>query len=121
MTPAVARRILGPGRVLGVSTHNAEQLAVADKAPVDYIAIGPVFETSSKENPDPVVGLEGVRVARRLTTRPLVAIGGIGPGNAKAVMEAGAECVAVISAVFGAVVEPVEAGRRVSEFLKILG
>lgn len=121
MTPTEARRLLGPGRVLGVSTHDAEQLAVADKAPVDYIAIGPVFATSSKENPDPVVGLEGVRAARGLTDRPLVAIGGISPVNAKAVMEAGANCVAVISAVFGGVVEPVETGHRVSEFLRILG
>lgn len=121
MAPAEARRILGPGRVLGISTHNAEQLAVADKAPVDYIAIGPVFSTSSKENPDPVVGLEGVRAARRLTDRPLVAIGGIGPANAKAVIDAGANCVAVISALFGRGLEPVESGRRVSEFLRILG
>ncbi|MGC8549049.1 MAG: thiamine phosphate synthase [Acidobacteriaceae bacterium] len=121
MSPAEARRMLGPGRVLGVSTHNPEQLAVADQAPVDYIAIGPVFATLSKENPDPVVGLEGVRAVRRLTGRPLVAIGGIGPANAKAVIEAGADCVAVISAVFGGAVEPLESGRRVSEFLGILG
>jgi thiamine-phosphate pyrophosphorylase len=121
MAPADARRILGPGRVLGVSTHNAEQLAAADKFPVDYIAIGPVFATSSKVDPEPVVGLEGVRVARRLTDRPVVAIGGISPANAKAVVDAGAECVAVISAVFGGAVEPVEAGRRVTEFMRILG
>jgi thiamine-phosphate pyrophosphorylase len=121
MAPVEARRILGPARVLGVSTHNPDQLAVADQAPVDYIAIGPVFATMSKENPDPVVGLEGVRAARRRTDRPLVAIGGIGPVNAKAVMEAGADCVAVISAVFGGVVEPEDAGRRASDFLRILG
>ncbi len=121
MVPAEARRILGPGRVLGVSTHNREQLAVADKAPVDYIAIGPVFATMSKANPDPVVGLEGVRVARRLTGRPLVAIGGIDPGNAKTVVGAGADCVAVLSAVFGRAVEPLESGQRVLEFLSVLG
>lgn len=121
LAPAEARRILGPLRVLGISTHNPEQLAMADKAPVDYIAIGPVFATASKENPDPVVGLEGVRAARKLTARPLVAIGGIGPENAKAVMEAGADSVAVISAVFGKRVEPVAAGQRVAEFLRILG
>jgi thiamine-phosphate pyrophosphorylase len=121
MDPADARRILGPLRVLGVSTHNPEQLAMADKAPVDYIAIGPVFATASKENPDPVVGLEGVRAARKLTVRPLVAIGGIGPENAKAVMGAGADSVAMISSVFGKLVEPVATGQRVAEFLRILG
>lgn len=121
MDPAEARRILGPKRVLGISTHNPEQLAMADKAPVDYIAVGPVFTTSSKENPDPVIGLEGVGAARRLTSRPLVAIGGISEKNARAVMEAGADSIAVISAVFGLVVEPVPTGQRVSELLRILG
>lgn len=121
MAPAEARRILGPLRVLGVSTHNPKQLALADQAPVDYIAIGPVFATASKENPDPEVGLEGVRVARRLTAKPLVAIGGIGLGNVRAVIEAGAESVAVISAVFGSTVEPDGTGLRVAEFLRILG
>lgn len=121
MDPAEARRVLGPKRVLGISTHNPEQLAMADKAPVDYIAVGPVFTTSSKENPDPVIGLEGVGAARRLTSRPLVAIGGISEKNARAVMEAGADSIAVISAVFGLVVEPLPTGQRVSELLRILG
>ncbi len=120
MDPAEARRILGPGRVLGISTHNPEQLMVADKSPVDYIAIGPVFATGSKENPDPVVGLEGVRWARRLTRRPLVAIGGLSRENAQAVMEAGADSIAVISAVFGRLVEPVVTGQRVAELLRML-
>ena len=120
VSPDEARRVLGPGKVLGVSTHNPEQLVLADKAPVDYIAIGPVFATGSKENPDPVVGLEGVEAARQRTGRPLVAIGGITPGNAKRVIEAGADSVAVISAVFGKVVEPVAAGERVAEFLRVL-
>jgi thiamine-phosphate pyrophosphorylase len=120
MSPGEARRILGPGRVLGISTHNAEQLALAEKAPVDYVAIGPVFATASKEHPDPVVGLEGVRAARKLTGRPLVAIGGIRRENAKAVLEAGADSVAVISAVFGRGVELVLAGERVAELLRIL-
>jgi thiamine-phosphate pyrophosphorylase len=64
-------------RWLGVSTHNPEQLAEADRTSADYLAIGPVFATASKANPDPVVGLEGVRRARELTRKPLVAIGGI--------------------------------------------
>lgn len=120
MKPAEARRILGSGRVLGISSHNPEQLAAADKAPVDYIAIGPVFLTQSKEKPDPVVGLAGVRAARRGTRRPLVAIGGIAWENARSVIEAGADCVAVISAVFGAVAEPVLTGERITELLRNL-
>jgi thiamine-phosphate pyrophosphorylase len=91
------RRIIGPERWLGVSTHNPEQLREADLTSADYLAIGPVFATSSKENPDPVVGLEGVRRARALTRKPLVAIGGITRSNAASVIEAGADSVAVIS------------------------
>jgi len=97
LSPEFVRKIIGPDHWLGVSTHNAEQLAEADKTSADYIAIGPVFATSSKENPDPVVGLEGVRRARALTRKPLVAIGGITRANAASVMEAGADSVAVIS------------------------
>ncbi|MBZ5547837.1 MAG: thiamine phosphate synthase [Acidobacteriia bacterium] len=92
-----ARRIIGPDRWLGVSTHNPEQLALADQTSADYVAIGPVFVTSSKANPDPVVGLEGVRRARELTRKPLVAIGGITRANARSVIEAGADALAVIS------------------------
>jgi len=92
-----ARRIIGPARWLGVSTHNPEQLAEADKTSADYLAIGPIFATTSKANPDPVVGLEGVRRARELTRKPLVAIGGITRANARSVIEAGADAVAVIS------------------------
>jgi thiamine-phosphate pyrophosphorylase len=97
LSPESVRKIIGPNRWLGVSTHNPEQLAEADKTSADYIAIGPVFATSSKENPDPVVGLEGVRRARALTRKPLVAIGGITRANAAAVIEAGSDSVAVIS------------------------
>ena len=87
----------GPARWLGVSTHNPEQLAEADKTSADYLAIGPVFATTSKANPDPVVGLAGVRRARELTRKPLVAIGGITRANARSVIDAGADAVAVIS------------------------
>ena len=82
---------------LGVSTHNPGQLETADRQDIDYLAIGPVFPTGSKENPDPVVGLEGVRAARARTRKPLVAIGGITPENCRQVIEAGADSVAVIS------------------------
>jgi thiamine-phosphate pyrophosphorylase len=97
LCPESVRRIIGPERWLGVSTHNPEQLAEADKSSADYLAIGPVFATSTKANPDPVVGLEGVRRARELTRKPLVAIGGITRANARSVIDAGADSVAVIS------------------------
>jgi thiamine-phosphate pyrophosphorylase len=99
LSPESARRIIGsgPDRWLGVSTHNPEQLREADKTSADYLAIGPVFATSSKANPDPVVGLEGLRRARELTRKPLVAIGGITRANARSVIDAGADSIAVIS------------------------
>ena len=97
LLPDSVRRVIGSDRRLGVSTHNPDQLQEADQTTADYLAIGPVFSTSSKEKPDPVVGLEGVRRARQLTRKPLVAIGGITRSNAASVMEAGADSVAVIS------------------------
>ena len=97
LSPESVSNIIGPERWLGVSTHNSEQLTEADLTSADYLAIGPVFATSSKEKADPVVGLEGVRRARALTRKPLVAIGGITRANAASVIEAGADSVAVIS------------------------
>jgi thiamine-phosphate pyrophosphorylase len=107
LSPVAARRILesvlpdasGEKRQwwIGFSTHNLEQIAEAEQMPVDYIAVGPVFATVSKDNPDPVIGLEGVRRARQATSKPLVAIGGITRKNCGQVMEAGANSVAVIS------------------------
>jgi thiamine-phosphate pyrophosphorylase len=97
LSPKAVRSIIGTDRWLGVSTHNPEQLKEADLTSADYLAIGPVFSTSSKERPDPVVGLEGVRRARQLTRKPLVAIGGITRTNAASVIQAGADSVAVIS------------------------
>jgi thiamine-phosphate pyrophosphorylase len=91
------RRVIGDELWLGLSTHNPEQLAAADATSADYLAIGPVFSTTSKEKPDPVVGLEGVGKARSLTRKPLVAIGGITRANCRSVIEAGADSVAVIS------------------------
>lgn len=110
-----AARIVVRERWVGVSTHNAEQLRIADQAPVDYIAIGPIFATRSKDNPDPVVGLQGLREVRKLTTKPLVAIGGITRQNCRSVIEAGADAVAVIA-------DLVDQPRaRAQEFLQILG
>ncbi|MGB6386348.1 MAG: thiamine phosphate synthase [Terriglobales bacterium] len=115
LSPESARRIIGPDRWLGVSTHNPEQLSEADKISADYLAIGPVFATSSKANPDPVVGLEGVRRARELTRKPLVAIGGITRANALSVIEAGADSVAVISDLLR------DPRKSAEEFLRVLG
>ena len=100
MPPGEARKIVGSERIVGVSTHNETQLRAAVDEPVDYIAMGPVFATASKQNPDPVVGLEGIRMARTLTSKPLVAIGGITLTTVSGVRSAGADSIAVISAVF---------------------
>jgi thiamine-phosphate pyrophosphorylase len=97
LSPEGARTVIGPERILGVSTHNLEQLQEADAGPADYIAFGPVFATSSKRNPDAIVGLEGIREARAATRKPLVAIGGITRANARSVIDAGADSVAVIA------------------------
>jgi thiamine-phosphate pyrophosphorylase len=115
LSPESVRRIIGPERWLGVSTHNPEQLREADLTSADYLAIGPVFATSSKEKPDPVIGLEGVRRARALTRKPLVAIGGITRANAASVIEAGADSVAVISDLLR------EPRKSAEEFFRILG
>lgn len=96
LSAEAARRIVGNGRLMGVSTHNDDQVAAADETDCDYIAIGPVFPTASKQNPDPVIGVEGVRRARALTRKPLVAIGGITRANFQQVFDAGADSVAVI-------------------------
>ena len=98
LSPAGARRVIGSAPLLGISTHNESQIAIADEAEVDYIAIGPVFATTSKAKPDPVIGLDGLRRARGLTSKPLVAIGGITQSNARSVIDAGADSIAVISA-----------------------
>jgi thiamine-phosphate pyrophosphorylase len=97
LSPADARRVIGPEAILGFSTHNPEQMRAAASEPVDYVAFGPVFTTTSKERPDPTVGVASLRTVRALTTRPLVAIGGITRDNAQACFEAGANSVAVIS------------------------
>jgi len=93
---AEARKVCGPSRWVGVSTHNLEQLREADRTSADYIAVGPIFPTATKGNPDPVVGVEFVRAARCLTRKPLVAIGGITAESAEQVFRAGADSVAVI-------------------------
>jgi thiamine-phosphate pyrophosphorylase len=118
LSPEDARKVLGVGRVIGVSTHTEAQVMEADAGAADYLAVGPVFATSSKGNAEPVVGLEGVRRARALTRKPLVAIGGITRGNARSVIEAGADSLAVIGALLAAGERP---GKIANDFLEILG
>ena len=101
LPPEAARRLLGDEAVIGYSTHSVSQALEASGLPIDYLAIGPIFSTSTKENPDPVVGLEGLRTVRDAIGRlPLVAIGGITPANAGDVIRAGADSVAMISALW---------------------
>jgi thiamine-phosphate pyrophosphorylase len=96
MPVAAARKILGPAVIIGVSTHSAEQAREAVTLPIDYLAIGPIFRTSTKKNPDPVVGIEGLRAVARLTAKPIVAIGGITLETSRDVFIAGAHSIAVI-------------------------
>ncbi len=97
LLPELARKVVGPKRIVGFSTHSVAQIIEADQSSADYIAFGPVFATSSKDKPDPVVGLEGVRRARESTRKPLVAIGGITLERASEVIASGADSVAVIA------------------------
>lgn len=96
LPPEDARRMVGRARWVGVSTHNLQQFQEAAATSADYIAVGPIFPTASKQNPDPVVGLALLREVRKLTSKPLVAIGGITLEGAADVFRAGADSVAVI-------------------------
>lgn len=112
-----ARRLLGPDKLIGFSTHNLEQIEAAASAPVDYLAFGPIFPTATKADTQPVVGCAGLREVRKRTSKPLVAIGGITPANAAQAIEAGADSVAVISGWLAA--EDIPA--RLEEFRSALG
>ena len=116
LEPVDARKLLGEQGFIGFSTHNEAQLRAAESQPADYLAIGPIFGTASKKNHDPVVGLEELRRLRPLTTRPLIAIGGITRSNARSVLEAGADGVAVIGDLFP---EDLNIRARVREWLAI--
>lgn len=110
-----ARKICGASRWVGVSTHNLDQLRAADRTSADYIAVGPIFPTGTKANPDPVVGVDFVRVARQITRKPLVAIGGITLESAAEVFSAGAHSVAVIRDI----VASGDPGSRAREYLAV--
>jgi thiamine-phosphate pyrophosphorylase len=117
LSPEDARRVVGVERWVGVSTHNDEQVRVADATSADYVAVGPVFATGTKVDAEAVIGLEGMRRARALTTKPIVGIGGITRANARSVVEAGADSVAVISGLF---VEGETVEKVARDFLEIL-
>jgi thiamine-phosphate pyrophosphorylase len=110
---AYARRLLGPDKLIGLSTHNADQVKEATRLKPDYIGFGPIFTPGSKEDHDPIVGMEGLRQVRPLTTLPMFAIGGIQVDRVGDVMRAGANGVAVISAILKAP----DTGQVVREFL----
>ena len=116
LPPAAARRVTGPKTLIGFSTHNEGQLRAAQSEPVDYLALGPIFGTVSKHNPDPLVGLDKLRRLRPLTARPLVAIGGITRGNAHDVLSAGADSLAVIGDLFP---EDTNLRARAEEWLRL--
>jgi len=100
LAPRDARRLTGPDMVIGYSSHNPAQLAAAGGEPVSYVALGPIFSTASKQNPDPVVGVDELRRSRPLIEKPLVAIGGVTLENAAEVLRAGADSVAIIAGLF---------------------
>lgn len=110
------RRVVGPSKWVGVSTHNREQFERAAATSADYIAVGPVYSTSTKTNPDPVIGIDFIRMVRTLTDKPIVAIGGITLDRASEVIRAGADSIAVISDILLAP----DPGRRARQFLDIL-
>lgn len=113
LSPTAARRVVGPGLWIGASSHNEEELSRAIGDPeVDVVAVGPVFATTGKKDPDPVVGLDFVRQARAVTDKTLVAIGGIGPDTLPRVLAAGADTAAVLGAVCGSGGAGVGAGAR---------
>jgi len=97
LPPERVRALVGQSRIIGFSTHNLKQALEADSTPVDYIAIGPVFQTSTKEKTDPVVGLEALSEIKHRVSKPLIAIGGITLDHAQEVIAAGADSLAIIS------------------------
>lgn len=116
LPPEKARVLLGENRILGYSTHNPSQAVAGNLLPVDYVAVGPIFQTSTKENPDPVVGLEMLASIKAQISKPLVAIGGITFQEAPSVLQAGADSLAIISDLFST--EDITA--RVREYLQSL-
>lgn len=119
LPPAAARALLGPDAIIGFSTHNFAQFRTAVTEPVDYLAIGPVFGTASKRNPDPVVGLEKLPEVHKLAQLPLIAIGGVTRNNAPLVWDAGADSVAVIGDLYPVICDPESLKERMVEWRQL--
>jgi thiamine-phosphate pyrophosphorylase len=119
LNPIDARKVIGPSRILGYSTHDENQMRAALDEPTDYIAFGPVYGTLSKHNPDPTVGLDLLRAVRNLTTKPLVAIGGITREKAAQVFEAGADSIAVIGDLYPSLLTSATLRERVHDWLSV--
>ncbi len=121
LPPSASRTIVGQDAIVGFSTHNETQLRAAASEPVDYVALGPIFGTSTKVDPDATVGLDELRRLRPLTNRPLVAIGGITRANALSVREAGADSVAIVADLFPVVnMGDGNIRRRTEEWIRLL-
>lgn len=118
LLPVFVRDLCGPSTIIGLSTHNREQLVQANTEPADYHALGPIFTTGSKEKADPVVGVENLREWRPLSERPLVAIGGITLETVDAVFRAGADSVAVVSALLPEKADRKSIRERTEEWLR---
>ena len=116
LSVSLARKVVGGDAIIGLSTHNLGQFEAAVQSDADYIAVGPIFATRSKKNPDPVVGVELVRQVRKLTRKPIVAIGGITLERAREVIDAGADSIAVISDILSSK----NPAARVRQYLQIL-
>jgi thiamine-phosphate pyrophosphorylase len=114
---ADARAIVGPDKLIGISTHNLNQAIQAEASGADYIGFGPIFPTATKENPDPVVGVAGLREVRAKVRIPIVAIGGVTITNVADVRAAGADCCAVVSAVLSAA----DPAKAITELMKAIG
>jgi thiamine-phosphate pyrophosphorylase len=120
LTPRDVRKLIGSEPVLGYSSHNMQQLCAAGGEPVDYVAFGPVYPTASKQNPDPVVGLDEIRRCRPLLEEPLVAIGGITLENAQSVLDAGADSLAVIAGLIPALPTAQSLRERMEQWQQLL-
>ncbi|HEY5404196.1 MAG TPA: thiamine phosphate synthase [Pyrinomonadaceae bacterium] len=119
LAPTAARELLGENAIIGLSTHNMSQALEAQKAPIDYLAIGPIFSTTTKQDTSPVVGLADLAEVRLITKGlPLVAIGGITEANAAEVIQAGADSVAVVSSLLSS---PQDISQRTNNFIELLG
>jgi thiamine-phosphate pyrophosphorylase len=116
LSVAAAREVAGRDCLIGLSTHNLRQFTAAVESSADYIAVGPIFSTTGKHNPGPVVGVDFIRIARKLTTKPIVAIGGITLDRAREVIDAGADSVAAISDILKAK-NPAD---RVRQYLQLI-